>query len=74
MGQYSNMREIFLTHSTINNNDGKQETSTGPDAMHDTSSTQFQLRISSELSSYEKAAPYVFGKCFRHPAFDKFPD
>ena len=38
----------FTTHSTIDNNDGRQETMTGLGITHDTNITMFQLPIKKE--------------------------
>ena len=39
----SNMRKGLTTHSTIDNNDGNQETMTGSGTTYDTNKTLFQL-------------------------------
>eukprot|EP00112_Aurelia_sp_Birch-Aquarium-sp1_P023401 Seg6964.2 transcript_id=Seg6964.2/GoldUCD/mRNA.D3Y31 product="hypothetical protein" protein_id=Seg6964.2/GoldUCD/D3Y31 len=44
----SNMRKGVTTHSTLDNNDGRQETLTGTGTTHDTNKTLFQLPTSEE--------------------------
>ena len=44
----SNMRKGVTTHSTIDNNDGRQETLTGAGTTHDTNKTLFQLPTAKE--------------------------
>ena len=39
---FSNMRKGIPTHSTVDNNDGRQETMTGAGTTHDTNQTLFQ--------------------------------
>ena len=46
--QLSNMRKGVTTHSTLDNNDGRQETVTGAGTTHDTNKTLFQLPTSEE--------------------------
>ena len=45
----SNMRKGVTTHSTIDNNDGNQETMTGLGTTHDTNKTLFQLPSKHQL-------------------------
>ena len=40
---FSNMRKGITTHSTVDNNDGRQETLTGAGTTHDTNQTLFQV-------------------------------
>ena len=46
--QLSNLRKGVCTHSTLDNNDGKQETLTGKGTTHDTNKTLFQLPTAEE--------------------------
>eukprot|EP00794_Sanderia_malayensis_P013459 gene13459-14844_t len=49
----SNMRKGVSMHSTLDNNDGKQETMTGADTTHDTNKTLFQLPTNEEKENIE---------------------
>ena len=44
----SSFRKGVTTHSTIDNNDGRQETMTGSGTTHDTNITMFQLLTKKE--------------------------
>ena len=46
----SSFRKGVTTHSTIDNNDGRQETVDGSGTTHDTNITMFQLPTDEELS------------------------
>ena len=45
---FPNMRKGVSTHSTVDNNDGKQETLAGEGTAHDTNQTLFQLATKNE--------------------------
>ena len=50
----SSMRKGVTTHSTLDNNDGRQETITGAGTTHDTNKTLFQLPTSEEKKQFLK--------------------
>ena len=54
---FSYFRKSVTTHSTRDNNDGRQETLTGSGTTHDTNKTIFQV-----LSTEEKQNPPVIGE------------
>ena len=47
----SKLRKGICTHSTVDNNDGNQETLTGAGTTHDTNKTLFQLPTKEENES-----------------------
>ena len=47
--QISNLRKGVVTHSTIDNNDGRQETVTGSGTTDDTNKTLFQIPAKDNL-------------------------
>lgn len=49
--QLSNFRKGVMTHSTIDNNDGRQDTWTGKGTTHDTNKTLFQVPSSAEIEA-----------------------
>ena len=48
---YPSLRKGVVTHSTLDNNDGRQETWTGTGTTHDTNKTLFQLPSKHELDT-----------------------
>ena len=48
--EISHLRKGVVTHSTIDNNDGKQETASGSGTSHDTNKTLFQVQTKKQLS------------------------
>ena len=55
----SKMRKGICTHSTVDNNDGKQETLTGAGTTHDTNKTLFQLPTKEEKESIPEIGSQV---------------
>ena len=49
--QFTTFRKGVVTHSTIDNNDGRQDTHTGSGTTHDTNKTIFQVPSIDELNS-----------------------
>ena len=47
--QFPHLRKGVVTHSTIDNNDGRQETVTGSGTTHDTNKTVFQIPNKNDL-------------------------
>ena len=47
---FPNFRKGVVTHSTIDNNDGRQETMTGVGTTHNTNMTLFQVPSAEEIS------------------------
>ena len=50
----SNMRRGVVTHSTMDNNDGRQESVTGFGTTHDTNQTLFQLPTEKKNNLFPK--------------------
>ena len=50
-GYYPSLRKGVVTHSLLDNNDGRQETMTGSGTTHDTNKTLFQLLTKEELKT-----------------------
>ena len=53
-GYYLSLRKGVVTHSSLDNNDGRQETMTGSGTTHDTNKTLFQLPTKKELEEVPK--------------------
>ena len=63
---FSSMRKGVVTHSTMDNNDGRQESVTGAGTTHDTNQTLFQLPTLHEIQNIpqiedESEAPMDIG-------------
>ena len=56
---FSSMRKGIVTHSTMDNNDGMQESVTGAGTTHDTNQTLFQLPTTFEVKS-RRRNPYGY--------------
>ena len=50
--KFASFRQGVMTHSTIDNNDGRQDTNTGSGTTHDTNKTIFKFQIQENYLPY----------------------